>query len=310
MAKILCTHPGRFGDILWALPTMRALSEAYEAPVELMLSAKYESLRPLLDHQPYISCTGFDPAWRVQETAPISPRCPPQSEVYEQASAATGERYYDHVYHLGYRGWPEPTLARATYLCAHETAVAYHVQDPTFDGLGPLDLARPWITPPHQAVRLPTDPPVVWVGWSEEWFELKVGVLVALAARFPTVAFQWVRPWGGRYDEVDRTTVLDPGVGGRYHHRLGPNVSMVRADWAMTASLGSAATVYLGCLSSQWVLANALGIRCVVVEPNPHRHHPVFYRACEKNHLVLGNDGKPTFDARHAGDALEEVLNG
>jgi hypothetical protein len=85
---------------------------------------------------------------------------------------------------------------------------------------------------------------------------------------------------------------------------------MMRGDWSVTAQIAQGAQCYLGCLSSQWVLANALGKRCVVVEPNEHRWHPVFYRDAPQNHLVRGNDGRPTFDARHAGDVLEEVLRG
>lgn len=285
--KILCTFPGRYGDLLWALPTVRAISQVYGQPVDLVTSAKYDSLAPLLAHQPYILLAWGATNWEVAETAPMTPRMPP-------------ENYgYDVLYHLGYPAWPRPTLAQDIYDRAYEIAIRHHLHD-AFDELPPLDLATPWITVPPVAFTIRSGGrPLVWVGWSEEWLELKVGILALLALRFPGVTFGWLRPWVGRYDEAT-------GI-----ERLGDNVVIVRADWMLTASLAARADCYLGCLSSQWVLANALGKPAIVVEPNKDRHHPVFWQdGGGRNRLVIGNDGQPTFDARHTGDVLEEVLRG
>lgn len=300
--RILCTHPGRFGDILWALPTMRAIAEAYGQPVEFLTSAKYEAINKLVELQPYIACAEFDPAWQVIESAPMTPRVPPGADEYERRGINDPRPaippYYDHVFHLGYEGWPSPTLAEDVYQRAVRQADR---------ALPPLDLDTPWIATPH--VRLaPPDQPLVWVGWSEEYFELKVGILVCLAARFQQVEFQWLRPWGGRYDEVDHTQDCVRPNRVQPQHRLGVNVSMVRARWPLAAALATAASAYVGCLSASWVLANALGLPVVAVEPNPQRHHPVFWRESPRNRLVLGGDGKPTFDARHVGDMLQQVL--
>jgi hypothetical protein len=281
--SVLCTFPGKYGDLLWALPTVRALADAYGGPVDLLTSERYSGLNDLISRQPYIRHAMHTSAWVVQDTAPMSPRVPP-------IEGGAGLE----VHHLGYEGWPLGTLAQDIWGRVARSLINVPL----------LDLDRPWITVPGTTTS--TDP-YVWVGWSEEHFELKVGILVAVAMRFPTYKFWWVRPWGGRYDEVDRTTLLETGT---QHHRLGPNVAMMRGDWSVTAQIAQGAQCYLGCLSSQWVLANALGKRCVVVEPNEHRWHPVFYRDAPQNHLVRGNDGRPTFDARHAGDVLEEVLRG
>lgn len=282
--RILATFPGKVGDILWALSTVRALSEAYDTPVDLQLSAAYGSgLAPLLIRQPYVGAVHLDEQWAVQDTAPMTPRIPP-------ACADYGE-----VYHLGYEGWPHPTLAEDIYRRV---------------GLrGVLDLDRPWITT-TSTPRLLNGTRRVWVAWSEEWFELKVGILTLIAARFPEVEFWWLRPVGGRYSEAHHfhQVQAEEDEAPSFVHGLGSNVTMLTAGWVETALAAQACEVYLGCLSSQWVLANALGKDVIAVEPNPNRHHPVFWRESPRNHLVLGNDGKPTHDARHVGDALQTWL--
>jgi hypothetical protein len=292
--SILATMPGRHGDILWALPTVRALSEAYQVPIDVVIPAQYDQggLVRLLNAQPYIGTAWGLWQWEVQQTAPITPRVPPAS--------ALPQVLWDQTYHLGYVEWPKPTLAEDIYARTYAAFANREDRVP-----GQLALHVPWITTPgvHMRRRV-EDRPVVWVGWSEEWFELKVGLLVNVARHFPEVDFWWVRPEGGRYDEVDRRCFHQ----GCEAHLLGPNVSMARADWWATAAEVRVARCYLGCLSAPWVLANALGIRTVVVEPSKERHHPVFYQASPRNLLVRGNDGLPTFDARHTVDALRAVL--
>lgn len=293
---IRATHPGRFGDLLWACPTLRALAEASGAPVELVISAKYGSLGKLLEDQPYIGNVIVDHGWLIQESAPITPRTPPGAE--------------EGDVHLGYEGWPEPTLAEDVY---RRTFAWWH-QIPAVTIMPPLDLQTPWISTP--TIRpVPTAPqarPCLWLGWSEEHFELKVGITVALAIRFPQIDFWWLRPWGGRYDEVDHTAGATQRAWEGAGHALAgahQNVAMVRADWVVTAGIAQSCRGYLGCLSSQWVLANALGIPAIVVEPNPHRWNKVFWQdGGGRNRMVLGNDGDPTFDVRHIGDAVQEWL--
>lgn len=284
VSRILVTFPGRFGDLLHAMPTCRALAHAADWPVDVAVAHKYRAITPLLMQQPYIGLARGDEMWQVEETAPMTPRCPPWP--------TAGMGPYDEVYHLGYADWPTPTLAEDIYARA---SAGFHT-------LPPLDLDRPWIAlpPGDTALIAPHARPRVWLAWSEEWFELKVGLTQILAQRFPQVDFWWVRPWGGRYDEVavGQAATTKPDL------QLARNVSSIRTNWLGAALAGASCDVYLGCLSSQWVLADGMGKPCIVVEPNPQRHHPVFWREAEKNHLVLGNDGKPTFDARAAGDAL------
>lgn len=273
---ITTTMPGRFGDVLWALPTVRAIAEAHPDPVSLVVSAKYHAIVPLLRAQPYLASAYADMHWAIEETAPMTPRRPPNAQP-------------DWV-HLSYVEWPTHSLPNEIATRAGVVA----------------DLDRPWITAPHDLSG--GDHTRIFVGWSEEHFELKVGLTVALAARFPDLIFWWLRPSGGRYDEVDRSAQVGERLGHSLQHRLGPNVQMIRCDWRQAAALAATCHAYVGCLSALWVLANGLGLPAVVVEPNPQRHHPIFWLDRSRNRLVLGNDGQPTWDARHAGDVLAAVL--
>ncbi len=51
MSCTLCTFPGRYGDIIWALPTVRGISEV-EGPVDLLIAGEFASIVPLLEQQP------------------------------------------------------------------------------------------------------------------------------------------------------------------------------------------------------------------------------------------------------------------
>lgn len=51
----LCTHPGKFGDILWSLPTAREFCKLDGRPVDFAIRPPYRSLIPLLSAQKYIA---------------------------------------------------------------------------------------------------------------------------------------------------------------------------------------------------------------------------------------------------------------
>src|ERR1700739_3708930 len=55
MAKYLATFSGKFGDILWSLPTAKTISEVLlGSKVDFCMMSAYKSLIPLLEQQPYI----------------------------------------------------------------------------------------------------------------------------------------------------------------------------------------------------------------------------------------------------------------
>jgi hypothetical protein len=160
VAVTLCTMPGRAGDILWALPTIRAISEHQGAPVDLLVAGEFESLLPLLEQQPYLGAVLADHAWGMDNWIDGGGSL---QQAWQPPTDVSG---WEAVYHLGYRGWPELPLPRWT----HSMLVQYGWRD--VDGpVPPLDLDRPWIT-----VEPATHPPDVACGWTECHFELKYGL--------------------------------------------------------------------------------------------------------------------------------------
>jgi hypothetical protein len=269
------SHPGRHGDCLWAGPTMRALAETY-GPLDLVLSAPYgrDDFLALWRAQPYIASAIRCDDWAIVENAPLTPwQAPIPCDV-----------------HLGYQGWPQaPTLAEETYRLALE-------QIP--QSIPPLDLDSPWINvyqPVHENPYPPHQGPSVAVGFTYHHIELKAGVMAALLGRFPRVNFfimHWP-PAGTRWPEFASALKLQ----------------LVEADWLRTTQWIASCDVFLGDLSSQWVLANALGKPTVIVEPMPERTaSPLFWRNSPRNHLVTGGYGTATHDSRATGDLLEQVL--
>jgi hypothetical protein len=156
---------------------------------------------------------------------------------------------------------------------------------------------KPWIflPPIHQPAT-----GEIYLGWTDEWFELKLGVSSCLSRGLVDESMVLRTPESSRW----LTEGLE--VDGLY---------IAPASWLETAQVLASCKLYVGCLSAQWVLANALGVPCVVVEPNPHRHNPIFWwdgpmesDGKPRNRMVMGNDGKPTFDARAVVQAVKEEL--
>jgi hypothetical protein len=292
--NILCSFPGRSGDILWALPAIRALSRRLGQPVDLLISGKYGSLALLLEQQPYIGRCWGDPLWKIEETAPISPRTP-EWTVSMQAGGYAG---YDAYFHLGYRGWPARPLPFETLDCLNDCIG--RATGPSIGGFLDRELAldEPWITTPAGATVEPRD---IAVGFTDEWIELKMGLLFALgnqgiagAVRLNVLTLphdrkstEWFGPCACDYDLYE-----------------------CRSDWLNAAWVIANSRLFLGCCSALHVLAVALGKRVILVEPNPARHHDCFYPLGKTGRvqLLLGSDGLPTNDARHCKDAIQAAL--
>lgn len=266
MVGILCTFPGRFGDLLWALPTVRAISEQAGEPVDLQIGGEFASIVPLLREQPYIRFAHADPRWDASQW---------------EAPALQSATKYDATYHLGYRRWPEHPLPLEVWT----SAIAQHGALPT------PDLARPWISlPPPPSDRLVS----FTVGFTEAWFELKYGL-------YNLIMHRYSRRWTLNNGPVSVCT------GGRWRveaHHDG-------ASWTSAAQWIKHSHVLLADCAALHVLGVALGVPVVICEPMEARWNPIFYplgMAGAGVTVVTGNDGKPTFDARHVGDALEKYL--
>lgn len=102
MPDTLVTMSGRYGDILWSLPTAKRIAEQVGHTVDFCCMPQYESLLPLLAVQRYIAKAFVLPNWICQGS-------PFGDQPWEAPVAELG---YQRVFHLTYRYHPvNETLA-------------------------------------------------------------------------------------------------------------------------------------------------------------------------------------------------------
>jgi hypothetical protein len=272
MTPIPVTHPGKLGDLLWALPTVRELAKQH-GPVQLWLPPQCEPLATLLYQLPYIREVVIDSTWVLGANTPEAPAKPP------------GE--LPNVIHLGYPEWPTCPLPFYTALQA---------------GIRPEPSWEPWVE--AEPLRRLDGEQVLLYAWTDNWFELKLGMTEILVSQLPITA------WTLRTDPQSARWPI-------YKHAHGARIE------ELARHIATAALVVTDC-SMAMVLTAALGKRCVVMEPEPARHHPIFWPGNTQDvngHWwqadnqfgrliwpVIGGDGKPTFDARHTKDLIMELL--
>lgn len=254
---VLCTFPGRYGDLLWALPTIRAIALAYNEPIDLQIGGEFAGIVPLLEQQPYLGEVAADPRWDITQW---------------QAPTPPTEADYAQIYHLGNRRWPELPLPFETW----------QTFNTIYGTLPELDLTQPWITAPAMVYTRSYA-----AGFTEAYFEMKYGIFELVRARLNAAGHFGVSLCtGGRWQQ-------------EAHH---PGCSWTEAAQWITES-----PVFLGDCSAMHVLAVALGVPVILCEPMEARWNPIFYPLGSSGPgvtLVTGNDGKPTFDARHVGDSI------
>ena len=291
--KLLVTFPGKHGDSLWALPTLRALAEANGGHVDLLMAPAYSGILPLYRAQAYIGRADAWPSWQVQNTAPMTPWSPFEETLHHEALGVSAG--YEAILHLGYREWPTAPMHQYVYSIAQR-------EYPTVP-IAPLDLDRPWITlllPRPGSLIIGPDaaawPPMDIVsGWADEHFELKYGV-ESLALRNLNRGRQTYRTI--RRVSAPKSRWVAEGDDPAY-------------SWEAAAFALLQAKVFFGCCSALHVLACAMGKRLVMMEPAEARWNPIFWPYGQDGPrvmLVKGNDGRPTWDARHCADALRGAL--
>ena len=269
--RLTISHAGKYGDLIWSLPAVRAAARALGNPVRLWLPESLGSIAPLLRRQDYIADVILDPEWKILDTAPVTPWLPPV------VSGSAGES----VIHLGHREWPTDILPRYSMSL---------LQQQWREAWGPvpgleLCLEEPWITASCRLARCN-----IIAAYSDEWIELKYGVTAAVAAELgKEIAI--LRAIGSRWDEF-------PEIEGC--------VTFRERNWLDAADELASRELALGSLSALSVLAAAVGTPRVLFEPNEHAHHPIFQHW--DTPLVKGSDGLPTFDSRHVADAMKAKL--
>ncbi len=291
--KVLVTFPGKFGDLLWQLPLIRAISRRVGAPVHLRVMQDFAGICPLLAGQPYLASVQAYETWIAREGAPLVPRVPD-----DMGLVTAWDREWDLVLHLGYRGWPEPDVIRHTLATAN---VASAIPGSKWTRIGrftmeDLDLSTPWITLPPVSEPLP-DWSGVAVALTDEFFELKFGLM--------NLVFEQLHRTG-----VESFRVLAT-PGSRWDVETWPMPKTKRVGtWYSYAQTLAGASVVLADCAAPHVLAVAMGKPVVLAEPCSMRRNPVFYPLGTTGpvHLVCGADGQPTTDARAVNAALQRFL--
>lgn len=289
MSFMVC-HPGRYGDLLWALPAIRALAEFHAEAPRLILptdpanTTPMRAIVPLLERQEYIGRVDIDPAWSITQDAPRGPLYPPVKLPGMQA--------------LGYTSWPSRPLPYESAMVAGEEIYALACSMPEH-------FFRPWIevggVPVFHNKRL-------LVHWTDRYFELKLGILKEIERVLPDVDVSWYAQKGSRMCQA----------------------GAVAAGFDTLATMMASHRVVLTDCSAAHVLATGVGVRTVlVVEPEEARHHFVFWPGTivsgpahdtnwtqqmgtplgERIRPVLGGDRRPTFDSRHVIDEITKALD-
>lgn len=281
---IWATHPGKLGDLLWALPAARHISRQYGQPINLWLAAQCKPLVNLLEKQDYIGDITLDYDWQVQDTAPASPRMPP-------GGPAQGS-----VVHLGYAAWPERPLP---------------FQVVRQQGLHERDVDwSPWIAAVPGFPRGPSED-ILLFHWTDRWFELKLGLTYLLTESLSALP---LTAWSVR-------TGPESARWPAYRHAYGAtleNIARQIAACSLVVTDCSAVHVLTAAMGKQCVVVEPETDRHhFIFWPGIERSRlgeadrwlkadNVF---AERIFPVLGIDGLPTFDARHTADLIKELLH-
>lgn len=283
MSFLVC-HPGRYGDLFWALPTIRALAEYHGEPARLLLPADsmdgtpMQAVVPLLEQQEYIGRVDVEAGWHITHDAPRKPRYPPSVEMGPMQA-------------LGYVDWPRKPLPYEIAMLAGTDIFNLAVGKPEV-------FFRPWIQ--MEGTALPPRRPAILVHWTDRWFELKLGIVKEVERNLPGVYVDWYAAKDSRMHQAGATPCT--------------------FEW-LAAAMTEHRIVLTDC-SAAHVLAAAVGVRTVlVVEPERDRHHFIFWPGSvlpgwtpmgtplgERIKPVLGVDGAPTFDSRHVIDEIAKTL--
>jgi hypothetical protein len=272
--------PGKYGDILWSLPTVRAISETFGVPVDLIVSADYSDHRDLLLLQDYVRDVLPWSSWQLPPSG-ASPWSPFDDRLHYLARDLPD---YDRVFHLGYRSKPNSPLPAYIYgqLTQLEPGITFR----------PLDILRPWI---HVDAIASSATPSVSIGWSSTAVEWKHHVTKALKTQYSSMTFVPVMPSVQGQEEWKASWCFD----------LEP-----AADWVDAAGRVAQSCVFVGCCSALHVLACAMGKSVVVAEPDENRWDSSFYPYGVEGprvRLVRGDDGSAVAAAR-LGLALDMLL--
>jgi hypothetical protein len=257
MSNTLCTFSGKYGDILWSLPTAKYISEKLVgAKVDFGIMPYYESLLPLLRAQPYIENAFVIKDWiRTHSNHGDQPWQPPFQQIGDTVRINAFLRHegdqdifeinsYDKAYHLSFKGHPgitAPSMQLIDFV-AYQQGISFANYNPIpfleapdcFDQFNIVHLTSGRMTDVMREGRL------IAYAFNEQYGEPKRQFFEAL--------------WSELKDE---------GV---------EFFNVAEAKWAEATYAIKMARMFVGCRSANWVVATGLGKETITYEPHPARN--------------------------------------
>lgn len=224
--NILCTFPGKIGDILWSLATVKEISLQNDRRVDMAIMPQYLDLIPLLNMQSYIRRAFVIPNWKIEHSmwgdqpweAPWS-GCVLEDDVVE----------YDQKFHLGYRQHPPRGVPLIDFIAQQQ-------------GLTLTQPVIPFIearVSGHQPASVV--PRYIAYAFNAEYADLKTYVRDKVRDTFPAIEL------------IDTTQLPWPEAARKLK--------------------SESCYCYIGCRSSNHVLANGVGQKNIIIyEPHPNRN--------------------------------------
>lgn len=232
MSNHLVTFSGKFGDILWSLPTARAISKLVNEKVDFAMMPTYESLVPLLRAQSWTDKVGIFPDWHcLHSNHGDQPWNPPVK--YEEG--------YTKCWHLGYRGHPGIN-AEAMPL---PMFIAYQ------QGVKLPEVVEPFIEVPNTMV------PSVCL---EDAFN----IAQTMFGEKPCIAFAFNEQYADLKMRFLRQLKELLGEEVKF-------VDISKLPWLEAAYVIKNSLCFVGCRSANYVLAHGVGAQVVCYEPHPAR---------------------------------------
>lgn len=282
--RVLFTHPGKWGDILWAMASVfdfwsKATAAGERVQVDVAVPRQYGSVVSLLEALPYVHHAFVHPTWEVQEGAPNQPW---------QAPAIEG---YHRTFNLGLAAWPEQELPLAI--------AARHGQE---EGVREVLKAGLWLRPEGwnwRAVGAWQEVVSIACLFNQQWLELKLGVVYGLPSWLRSIRlYRNVMTLPGGKQLKWATERTQPGAEVAYTPTEEIGVHFEALDYLGIARELANYSLCLTDRSSQWVLANGLGLPTIVIEPDKDRLDPRFWPAdCAHRNVQVGWNVEEVQDA-------------
>lgn len=237
MSKNLVTFSGKYGDILWSLPTVKKISQLVGEPVDFATMPMYHSLLPLLARQSYINTARAMSDWMLMHSnygdqpwnPPSHTQCVTQGQGAYECKAG-----WDKCWHLGYRQHPGKVFGAQEMQLIDFTAWQQGIY---FNQDNPL----PFIDTP-ELVQKPVDKYIA-VSFNDQYIDLKAVFYNKLVERFGSRIVATTVPWDNE-----------------------------RKEWKESSQIIANAAGYVGCRSSNYVIAHGVKKRMITYEPHPARN--------------------------------------